>query len=116
MTLVSSGSFACSVVFLCWLRLDFVPLSVVLGAFDSLSLLSIHTIPSVCYPRPCRLQRLCMQSPNYEHVKFAAQWINAYPDAISYACPGLVDLHPEIPYTTSVGVQNQTPESWPSEV
>jgi hypothetical protein len=46
------------VVFMCWLRLDFVPISVVLGALGPLRLLSILTIHSVCYPRPCRLQRL----------------------------------------------------------
>lgn len=57
-----------------------------------------------------------LQSPNYEHLKFAAQWIDAYPDATSYACPGLIELHPEIPYSTSVGVGNSTPSSWPSEV
>jgi hypothetical protein len=46
------------VVFVCWLQLDIVPLSVVLGALGSLSLISIHIVPSVCYPRPCRLKRL----------------------------------------------------------
>jgi hypothetical protein len=40
------------VVFVCWLRLDFVPLCVVLGALGSLRLLYIHTHRSVCYPRP----------------------------------------------------------------
>jgi hypothetical protein len=43
------------VVLLCWLRLDFVPLDVVLGAWGSLRLLSILTIHSLCCPRPCRL-------------------------------------------------------------
>ena len=57
-----------------------------------------------------------MQSPNYEHLKYAVQWIDAYPEATSYACPGLMEMHPEIPYTTSVGVDQTTPESWPSEV
>jgi hypothetical protein len=36
------------VVFVCWLRLDFVPLSVALGALGSLRLLSILTIHSAC--------------------------------------------------------------------
>jgi hypothetical protein len=43
------------VVFVCWLRVDFVPLSVVLGASGSLHLLFILTTYSVSYPRPCRL-------------------------------------------------------------
>lgn len=64
--------------------------------------------------RNCSLRP--MQSPNYEHLKFAAQWIDAYPEATSYACPGLIELHPEIPYTATVGVENTTPLSWPSEV
>jgi hypothetical protein len=45
------------VVFVCWLRLEFVPFSVAVGSFGSLRLLSILTIHSVCYPRPCPLQR-----------------------------------------------------------
>jgi hypothetical protein len=43
------------VVFVCWLRLDFVPLSLVLGALGSLRLLSILAFRSVSSPRPCRL-------------------------------------------------------------
>jgi hypothetical protein len=49
------------VVFVCWLRLDFarvVCTSIGLGALGSLRLLSMLTIPSVCYPRPCRLELL----------------------------------------------------------
>jgi hypothetical protein len=43
------------VMFVCWLRVDIVPLSVVLGALGALCLLSILTIPSVSYPCPRRL-------------------------------------------------------------
>jgi hypothetical protein len=43
------------VLFVCWLRIAFVPLSVVLGALGSLRLLSILTIHSVCYPRAYQL-------------------------------------------------------------
>jgi hypothetical protein len=43
------------VVFVCWLRVDIVPLSAVLGALGSLRLLSLLTIHSVSNPRPCRL-------------------------------------------------------------
>jgi hypothetical protein len=43
------------VVFVCWLRVSVMPLSVVLGALCVLRLLSILTIQSVSYPRSCRL-------------------------------------------------------------
>jgi hypothetical protein len=43
------------VVFVCWLRVDAVPLSAVLGALGSLRLLSILIIHSVSYLRTCRL-------------------------------------------------------------
>jgi hypothetical protein len=49
------GAVIVCVVSVCWWQLDFVPLSVVLGALNSLRLLSILAIHSVCYPRPCRL-------------------------------------------------------------
>lgn len=29
-------------------------------------------------------------SPNYEHVKYAPQWIAAYPEATAYGCPGAI--------------------------
>lgn len=30
-------------------------------------------------------------SPNYEHLKYATQWHEQYPEAFMYACPGLPD-------------------------
>lgn len=45
-------------------------------------------------------------SPNYEHVKYAAQWAQAYPNAELWACPGLMERESstrwtgEIPYST----------------
>jgi len=41
-------------------------------------------------------------SPNYEHVKYAPDWIAAYPTAIAYACPGLRELKPHILFTDTV--------------
>jgi len=35
-------------------------------------------------------------SPNYEHVKFAPQWFQAYPDSELWACPGLPERLPEV--------------------
>lgn len=37
-------------------------------------------------------------SPNYEHVKWAAQWKDAYPDATLWGCPGMKQKYPEIPW------------------
>lgn len=50
-------------------------------------------------------------SPNYEHVKFASAWYQAYPNAQIWGCPGLservasVDWTGEIPY-------HYRPSSW----
>jgi hypothetical protein len=57
-TIAEARQPAKAVVFVCWLRVDIVPLSVatiLLGALGSLRLLSILTIHSVSYPGPCRL-------------------------------------------------------------
>mmetsp|Transcript_23372 Transcript_23372/g.55080 ORF Transcript_23372/g.55080 Transcript_23372/m.55080 type:complete len:369 (+) Transcript_23372:186-1292(+) len=35
-------------------------------------------------------------SPNYEHLKYAKQWSQEYPDAFMWGCPGLVDKLPDI--------------------
>lgn len=57
-------------------------------------------------------------SPNFEHVKYAPQWIEAYPNAIAYACPGLQEVAPEIPYTASIlsSGSSTPPDTWPSEI
>mmetsp|Transcript_22568 Transcript_22568/g.29297 ORF Transcript_22568/g.29297 Transcript_22568/m.29297 type:complete len:295 (-) Transcript_22568:233-1117(-) len=54
-------------------------------------------------------------SPNYEHVKYAADWIEAYPEATSYACPGLQELKPDINFDTSVGDQKNS-NPWGDEI
>jgi hypothetical protein len=35
-------------------------------------------------------------SPNYEHVKFAPMWSQAYPDSEMWACPGLAERMPQV--------------------
>jgi hypothetical protein len=35
-------------------------------------------------------------APNYEHVKYARQWLDAYPDAVGYGCPGLRAAAPQL--------------------
>ncbi len=35
-------------------------------------------------------------SPNYEHVKYAKQWNEAYPEAYMWGCPGLMERKPDV--------------------
>jgi hypothetical protein len=35
-------------------------------------------------------------APNYEHLKYTAQWLAAYPDARGYGCPGLRAARPDL--------------------
>eukprot|EP00892_Ulva_mutabilis_P012366 jgi/Ulvmu1/9501/UM052_0072.1 len=55
-------------------------------------------------------------SPNFEHLKYAQQWIDAYPDATAYGCPWLLEAHPEISFDKTVGEDNSVPEGWPEEI
>ncbi|EIE18708.1 hypothetical protein COCSUDRAFT_20322 [Coccomyxa subellipsoidea C-169] len=55
-------------------------------------------------------------TPNYEHTKYAKQWIERYPGARSYACPGLKQKEPEVPYTTELGGGGGDPPEWLGEV
>tara|TARA_B110000977_G_scaffold7481_1_gene10286 strand:- start:3182 stop:3859 length:678 start_codon:yes stop_codon:yes gene_type:complete len=41
-------------------------------------------------------------SPNYEHVKWAAQWKEAYPEAILYGCPGMMNKYPKMPWDREI--------------
>jgi len=41
-------------------------------------------------------------SPNYEHVKFAQQWAQAYPEAYMWACPGLAEREPQVKFTHEI--------------
>ena len=36
-------------------------------------------------------------SPNFEHVKWARQWKEAFPDATLWGSPGMIEKFPEIP-------------------
>lgn len=55
-------------------------------------------------------------SPNYEHVKYAKQWKDAYPSAILYGCPGLIEKEKGIPYDVEVGQGNKAPPAWGSDI
>lgn len=52
-------------------------------------------------------------APNFEHVKYARQWANAYPSATLYGCPGLTAKFPAVPVAKEVGVGN--PDSFLDE-
>lgn len=52
-------------------------------------------------------------SPNYEHVKYAKEWKEAYPNCTLYGCPLLKEKKPDIPY--DVDLVNGTPEAWMGE-
>lgn len=41
-------------------------------------------------------------SPNFEHVKYASQWAEQYPDAKMWGCPGLAEQEPETRWTGEV--------------
>ncbi|KAK3240467.1 hypothetical protein CYMTET_49687 [Cymbomonas tetramitiformis] len=58
----------------------------------------------------------CIVSPNFEHVKYAAQWIDAFPEAAAYACPGLAAMKPDISFTNTVGEgEAETDAAWLGE-
>jgi hypothetical protein len=42
-------------------------------------------------------------SPNYEHLKYATQWRDKYPNAKMYACPGLPARMPEVKWDVEMG-------------
>jgi hypothetical protein len=41
-------------------------------------------------------------TPNTEHQKFAPSWLLAFPDAVGYACPGLLEKKPEAGWARSL--------------
>lgn len=41
-------------------------------------------------------------SPNYEHVKYAPQWYQTYPDAEMWGCPGLSERMPQVKWTGDI--------------
>lgn len=55
-------------------------------------------------------------SPNYEHVKYARQWKDAYPNATLYGCPGLIEKEKGIRYGKEVGQGNTAPAAWGGDI
>lgn len=41
-------------------------------------------------------------SPNYEHVKYAQQWGEAFPNAYMWACPGMMEKEPQVRWTGEI--------------
>jgi len=56
-------------------------------------------------------------SPCFEHVKFAKQWIDAFPGATAWGCPDIKQKYPNIGYELEVpDAQGELPSVWPSEI
>ena len=51
-------------------------------------------------------------SPNFEHVKFAYQWAERYPDANIWGCPGLMEREPNVRWTGEIPYGTRPPW-WP---
>eukprot|EP00850_Spirogloea_muscicola_P010400 SM000061S19227 [mRNA] locus=s61:220750:222172:- [translate_table: standard] len=54
-------------------------------------------------------------SPNYEHSIYAQQWIDAYPAARAYGCPGIKEKKPKVGIQEEVGWDTVAPEAWQGE-
>lgn len=48
-------------------------------------------------------------SPNYEHTMYAQEWIEAYPECVAYACPGLMQKQQATRYAREVGAGGAAP-------
>lgn len=62
-------------------------------------------------------------TPNTEHMKWAGEWIRAFPNATSYACPGLRERKPEVGWERSLeelcdrGLSSSSPPAeWGGEI
>jgi len=53
-------------------------------------------------------------SPNYEHLKYAQQWAEVFPDAQIHGCPGLPARMPGVAWTSELGATR--PADWESSV
>jgi len=49
-------------------------------------------------------------SPNYEHVKYAKMWGELYPDAYMWACPGMMELEPDVRWSGEIPYGCRPPE------
>ena len=48
-------------------------------------------------------------SPNYEHVKYAAQWGEKFTDANMWGCPGLMEREDQVRWTGEIGFHARPP-------
>eukprot|EP00435_Cladocopium_sp_Y103_P060114 s182_g21.t2 len=55
-------------------------------------------------------------SPNFEHVKWAKQWKEAFPDAILWGTPGMVEKFPEIPFDRELSTSSVCPPEWQDQL
>eukprot|EP00913_Durusdinium_trenchii_P012151 g11412.t1 len=53
-------------------------------------------------------------SPNFEHVKYAKQWKEAYPEATLWGSPGMIEKFPKIPYDRELDIAS--PAAWQGDI
>ena len=77
------------------------------------TLSNINTCSS-CQEASHACRQAAQKGPNLQPL--VGQWIERYPGAWSYACPGLKEKSPEVPYTTELGSGGGDPPEWLGEV
>lgn len=51
-------------------------------------------------------------SPNFEHVKYARQWREAFPEATLWGSPGMLEKFKDIPYDRELSRESEPPREW----
>lgn len=76
------------------------------SASDGRTELAVHSPVGLDPPLIAALEKLGtvahVISPNYEHVKYASEWAERYPDARVWGCPGLAEREPDVRWTGEV--------------
>lgn len=51
-------------------------------------------------------------APNFEHVKWAKQWKEAFPNAVLWGSPGMLEKFEDIPFDFELDRSGKAPEAW----
>ena len=106
LTPVTTGVWAAERPFV-WNKIDVGGRSVIArmaaGAGESVGKLVVHSpiewTPSLGESLASLGEVGALIAPNYEHLKYIAQWATRYPEAQVWACPGLSSRMPEVAWT-----------------
>jgi hypothetical protein len=75
--------------------------------------LFVHSPVLLDYPLQRALEKIGnvkhVVSPNYEHVKFAKMWGDAFPDAKMWGCPGMSKQEPDVNWTGEIPYSTRPP-------